>query len=465
MAKDVGFKGGDELFYAIPGYSLENGIDKLHDDHSVRKMLNFAKKGKSMEIYIKHLEQGVSATPIFGQDVEDNHVEETWLALQPIEILEFGELRDTRNMKLEEMVAMFLHILGHDEKNRAIHFDFQRSPETTKKAKESKLTTKKRDKRTWTAEEEKLLIDILYDMNDSSWKVDTGHKSGYLTFIEKEMAKVLPRADLKADPHIKSKVKILKKQLSYILEIQQNGSGFGWDDENKMVTGDRDIYMGWAKSREGAGPLYMKPMLHFDKLCEIYASDLAKGGSAKGPGEQQGVEDFSVLDGDDPVSHHVDKVSLQPQGNENPIAPKGRKRVFADVDTLEASLCNVANSFAKFLEAEKENGMQMAMMNTVQVQEDTKKTKLLDAIKKLPNFSIEEVVMAVRIIGRDSGNIDLFLTMSPDYQVAFVRQELADAAKKKLDAWGLIDDLLIFLFRIDSIYCDLLIIRTCTFLF
>uniref|UniRef100_A0A0E0AJW9 Uncharacterized protein n=1 Tax=Oryza glumipatula TaxID=40148 RepID=A0A0E0AJW9_9ORYZ len=193
MAKDVGFKGGDELFYAIPGYSLENGIDKLHDDHSVRKMLNFAKKGKSMEIYIKHLEQGVSATPIFGQDVEDNHVEET------------------------------------------------------KKAKESKLTTKKRDKRTWTAEEEKLLIDILYDMNDSSWKVDTGHKSGYLTFIEKEMAKVLPRADLKADPHIKSKVKILKKQLSYILEIQQNGSGFGWDDENKMVTRDRDIYMGWAK--------------------------------------------------------------------------------------------------------------------------------------------------------------------------------------------------------------------------
>jgi phosphoribosylanthranilate isomerase len=31
-------------------------------------------------------------------------------------------------------------------------------------------------------------------MNDSNWKVDTGHKSGYLTYIEKEMAKVLPHA-------------------------------------------------------------------------------------------------------------------------------------------------------------------------------------------------------------------------------------------------------------------------------
>jgi phosphoribosylanthranilate isomerase len=42
-------------------------------------------------------------------------------------------------------------------------------------------------------------------------------------------------------------VKILKKHLSYILEIQQTGSGFGWDDESKMVVGDRETYIGWAK--------------------------------------------------------------------------------------------------------------------------------------------------------------------------------------------------------------------------
>lgn len=45
-------------------------------------------------------------------------------------VRDIGGLRDTRNMKVEEMVAMFLHILGHDEKNRAIHLGFQRSPET-----------------------------------------------------------------------------------------------------------------------------------------------------------------------------------------------------------------------------------------------------------------------------------------------------------------------------------------------
>jgi len=76
-------------------------------------------------------------------------------------------------------------------------------------------------------------------MNDSGWKVDTGHKSGYLQFIEKELATRLPNANIKADPHVASKVKTLKKLLSYILDIQQSGSGFGWDDERKMVVGEK----------------------------------------------------------------------------------------------------------------------------------------------------------------------------------------------------------------------------------
>ncbi|KAM0869748.1 hypothetical protein ACQ4PT_040477 [Festuca glaucescens] len=224
-------------------------------------------------------------------------------------------------------------------------------------------------------------------MNDSSWKVDTGHKSGYLTYIEKEMAKVLPHADLKADPHIKSKVKILKKQLSYVLEIMQNGSGFGWDDEMKMVVGDRDTYMGWAKSREGAGPLYMKPMVNFDKLCEVYASDLSQGISAKGPGEHEVAQDESPVDAE-PTSEPNEKNAAQARDNTNPSGSsrQGRKRTYADDEAAELGL-------------------------------------------NLEDLTDEEVVMAVRVIGRDAGQTELFLKMRDKYQVVFVRQEL-EAAKK-----------------------------------
>lgn len=306
------------------------------------------------------------------------------------------------------------------------------------KSKKSNMTTKKRDKRTWTTEEEKLLIDILYEMNDSSWKVDTGHKSVYLTYIEKEMAKVLPHADLRADPHIKSKVKILKKQLSYVLEIMQNGSGFGWDDEKKMVTGDRDTYMGWAKSREGAGPLFMKPMVNFDKLCEIYANDLAKGGSAKGPGEEEVIEVESPIDAQ-PTSQLPQENSAQARDNTNPSdgSKHGRKRTYPDDDALESGLLSVSNTIVKFLEAEQENAknmnvLQKAFTHEAEVHEQTSanRTKLLDVLQNLKELSIEEVAMAIRVIGRDAGQTELFLKMRDDYKVVFVRQEL-EAAKNK----------------------------------
>jgi hypothetical protein len=41
-----------------------------------------------------------------------------------------GRLSATRNMNVEEMVAMFLHIVAHDVKNRVIKRQFARSGET-----------------------------------------------------------------------------------------------------------------------------------------------------------------------------------------------------------------------------------------------------------------------------------------------------------------------------------------------
>ncbi|KQJ93471.2 hypothetical protein BRADI_3g04758v3, partial [Brachypodium distachyon] len=213
---------------------------------------------------------------------------------------------------------------------------------------------------------------------------DTGHKSGYLTYVEKKMAIKLPHAD----PHIKSKVKILKKQLSYILEIMQNDSGFGWDDEKKMC-------------REGAGPLYMKPMINFDKLCEIYASDLAKGG--KDEPTKDGEHTIELGEGD--VSEAHDNANNTSGGHKN-----GRKRTYADVDTLEMGFVNVSNSFAKFFEAEQQNTNTMnGIHKALQCESDVhdkaseNRDKFLEVLQDLPGLTDKEVVMAIRVIGPDAG--------------------------------------------------------------
>ena len=57
------------------------------------------------------------------------------------------------------------------------------------------------------------------------WTLDI--KSGYMIYIEKELSERLPNAHIKADPHVQSKAKTMKKLLAYVLDVQQNGSGFG----------------------------------------------------------------------------------------------------------------------------------------------------------------------------------------------------------------------------------------------
>lgn len=39
---------------------------------------------------------------------------------------------------------------------------------------------------------------------------------------------------------MKSKIMILKEQLSYIIEIHQTNRGFGWNNNSKIVVGDRE---------------------------------------------------------------------------------------------------------------------------------------------------------------------------------------------------------------------------------
>jgi phosphoribosylanthranilate isomerase len=77
------------------------------------------------------------------------------------------------------------------------------------------------------------------------------------------------------------------------------------------------------------------------------------------------------------------------------------------------------------------SGLHKALFHEAEVHEQTSanRTKLLDVLQNLKDLTDDEVVMAVRVIGRDAGQTKLFLKMREKYQVVFVHQEL-EAAKK-----------------------------------
>ncbi|KAH6799932.1 hypothetical protein C2S52_000396 [Perilla frutescens var. hirtella] len=175
---------------------------------------------------------------------------------------------------------MFLAILGHHTKNRIVKHNYIRSGRTVSKnfhavlnvviklhpvllaqpdpvsedcsndrwkwfkgemegANSSKVSTKnlKTDNRRhiWTFQEEEALINALKDLIVSGWKCENGFRTGYLLCLEKELAKAFPGTDLRAEPHVNSKIHVWKKCYSSLYSMLGR-SDFGWNDETKMFT-------------------------------------------------------------------------------------------------------------------------------------------------------------------------------------------------------------------------------------
>lgn len=66
-----------------------------------------------------------------------------------------------------------------------------------------------------------------------------------MAHLEKLVQSRIPNSPMKADPHIESRVKTLKKQYHVILEMLQ-ASGFGWDDTEKCMTTTKDVFDDWC---------------------------------------------------------------------------------------------------------------------------------------------------------------------------------------------------------------------------
>ncbi|KAL0423932.1 UNVERIFIED_CONTAM: hypothetical protein Sradi_0928000 [Sesamum radiatum] len=94
-------------------------------------------------------------------------------------------------------------------------------------------------RRTWILVEKEALINGLKSLVMSGWKCDNGFQNGYLAQLEAHMKRAFPQCDLKAEPHINSKLHVWKRQYSTLCSMMAK-SGLGWDDSRNMVTVDDD---------------------------------------------------------------------------------------------------------------------------------------------------------------------------------------------------------------------------------
>ncbi|KAG8374059.1 hypothetical protein BUALT_Bualt11G0091500 [Buddleja alternifolia] len=94
-------------------------------------------------------------------------------------------------------------------------------------------------RRMWTRSEEDALIQALKKILTSGWKADNGFRVGYLNVLQDKIMKVFPTTDLRAQPHISSKMDAWKKQYN-MLYVIVGASGVGQNSTTKMIETDSD---------------------------------------------------------------------------------------------------------------------------------------------------------------------------------------------------------------------------------
>ncbi|KAL8475922.1 hypothetical protein ACS0TY_028543 [Phlomoides rotata] len=124
-----------------------------------------------------------------------------------------------------------------------------------------------RGRRGWSLREEQVLSDAMKRIVSEGWKTENGFKTGYLNLLYTYVKQVLPNTDLKPEPHINSRITMLKH------------TGVGLDSTTTMVDATDEHWEAFIMTqmchmRHKSWPLYAD-------WCEIFGQSRVTGDSAQ----------------------------------------------------------------------------------------------------------------------------------------------------------------------------------------
>ncbi|XP_031262897.1 uncharacterized protein LOC116121092 [Pistacia vera] len=132
-------------------------------------------------------------------------------------------------------------------------------------------------------EEDALLVCGMLHLVDTGKVVNGTFKNGAFQDLHKYMQERLPEFSKKANPHIKSRHKYVKKQYQAICEMRGDScSGFEWDSKRYCITADESVFEE-VKFHPNTHGLINKPFPYFDQLARIFGKDQAIGAAADSP--------------------------------------------------------------------------------------------------------------------------------------------------------------------------------------
>nr|KAJ0186237.1 hypothetical protein LSAT_V11C900486660 [Lactuca sativa] len=251
-----------------------------------------------------------------------------------------------------------------------------------------------RNKHTWTTEEDAKLIEALLELHVSRkyGGADNGFKPGYLKAVQQLLDVSLPNSGLKAEPHMKSRMKTWKNHFKIVYDMVDgtNTSGFGWDTDKCCVHTDAEVW-------------------------DEYIKDRPTGHGATGPGEDATEETQR--------NSHVDVEGLEDIVEETQqIALGNNKRKRPPTDDTESSYKDAAKDMK---ETFKEVGEKLnETIYNIGRQENKEACDMIDKVIKdivcMPNIIVKQRIKAIDMFNKDQFRARAFFKMIEEEKICYM---------------------------------------------
>ncbi|PIM99806.1 hypothetical protein CDL12_27693 [Handroanthus impetiginosus] len=266
----------------------------------------------------------------------------------------------------------------------------------------------------WTVKEEEALIVALKDAVN-------GFRTGYLSILEKHMTTVFPGIDIRADPHIHSKIHVWKKNHASLVSVMSR-SGFGWNDTTNMIVVEDSVWDNYVKVDPNARTMRFKSFPFYPSWCDIFGKDRATGEHAQNcqdaadsllNNNNVGGDIMCLVFGEEEEFMSI----CQPKGSAMKSASTSKKRKSTETSN-DNKFFDMMNSFCDRTESHLG---EIAKRMGYEYDASEARKAVYDALGDLTELTMSQKIWVAKQLVNNSKDMDLFFSLPNDARAEMVR--------------------------------------------
>ncbi|KAF5934076.1 hypothetical protein HYC85_030247 [Camellia sinensis] len=245
---------------------------------------------------------------------------------------------------------------------------------------------------------------------------------GFYSELEKLIILAFPGTDLRASPHIESKIKFWRRQYNLLIDMLRL-SGFGWDDSEKMILVDSDqVWENYVKGARCQGHENV-PFIYYEDWVILFGKDRATGVLAEGPTDMVDAiekEDQTTEECYTPIVELPD-CSLSTSGtpcNQGGSGTTSKKRA-REAEGIAKGLVDMAVEFGSFFK--KTNTTIEEIAHRIGYAQDLSQArKLVNGELAKLRLNTNDRLRAATLIVKDAERVDLFFSLPEEEKMEWV---------------------------------------------